>query len=250
MFRDVLSLLGRMGLRDAESRIYMVCLASDQGLFTHEIVKQTKLKRSTIDVMVKRLLQDGFLTKIKLGRRFQFQAQKPESLLFRQEELVEDWRQVIPVLKRIHTSNAKTEVLFFEGADGLQQVLDDILLHMKLAPEDKKEILALASGAEWTHLLPDVEKKFIAKRIKHGIHYRVLGTKTSKNVEAFQNNPKKLRRAKFIDDRLSFIGDIQIYADNVSIYSLAKPVGGVIIRNPALAASLRSLLDFVWDLVP
>jgi predicted transcriptional regulator len=250
MFRDVLSLLGRMGLRDSESRIYMVCLASEQGLFTHEIVRQTKIKRSTVDVMVKRLLQQNFLTKIKVGRRFQYQAQKPEALLYRQEELLGEWRDVVPFLKKIHAPQTKTEVLFFEGADGFRQVHEDILLHLKFVDPEKRELFSLSSADDFMKLFPDLEKAFINKRLKHKISYRALATETKHTRKIWASDLKQLRTTKFIADKLDFRGDISIYADNVAIYSTTKPLGGVVIRNPALASSLRSLLNFVWDLVP
>jgi sugar-specific transcriptional regulator TrmB len=247
MYRDVLTLLNRMGLRDGEGRIYLLCLAAPQGLFTHEIVKQSKIKRSTVDVMVKRLLEQNFLTKITIGRRFQYMAQKPETLLYKQEEALNEWRDVIPLLKRINIQQSKTEVLFFEGSNGLKQVYEDVLLHLKFAEPERKEILALSSADDFMKVFPDLEKAFIAKRVKHGIRYRALYTQDNPN---FSPNEKQLRTSKKISDKLDFRGDLQIYGDNVAIYSTTKPIGGVIIRNPQIASSLRSLLNFVWDLVP
>ena len=249
MYRDVMTLLNRMGLRDGESKIYLTCLASNEGLFTHQLVKQTKLKRSTIDVMVKRLLEQGFLTKLKVGRRFQYMAHKPETLLYKQEEIVNEWRDIMPVLKRLNLHQSKTEVLFFEGSMGFKQVHEDILLHLKFAEPEQKEILALSSADDFMKVFPDLEKAFITKRVKHGIRYRGLYTKRTKEDLGFMTNEKQLRVTKAINNKLDFWGDIQIYGDNVAIYSTTKPIGGVIIRNPQIAASLRSLLNFVWDVV-
>ena len=247
MYRDVMTLLNRMGLRDGESKIYLTCLASNEGLFTHQLVKQTKLKRSTIDVMIKRLIDQGFLTKLKVGRRFQYMAHKPETLLYKQEEIVNEWRDIMPVLKRLNLHQSKTEVLFFEGSAGFKQVHEDILLHLKFAEPEQKEILALSSADDFMKVFPDLEKAFITKRVKHAIRYRALYTQ--ENID-FLSNEKQLRTTKLINNKLDFRGDLQIYGDNVAIYSTTKPIGGVIIRNPQIAASLRSLLNFVWDIVP
>jgi predicted transcriptional regulator len=247
MYHDVMTLLNRMGLRDGEGKIYLLCLAATSGLFTHEIVKQSKIKRSTVDVMVKRLLERSFITKIKVGRRFQYIAQKPETLLYRQEETLNEWRDIMPILKRFNVNQTKTDVLFFEGAAGFRQVFDDILLHLKFVEPEQKEVLALSSADDFMKIFPDLEKTFITKRIKHGIRYRALYTQDS---PFFITDKKHLRTTKKITHNLDFHGDMQIYGDNVAIYSTTKPVGGVIIRNPQIANSLRSLLNFVWDLVP
>jgi predicted DNA-binding transcriptional regulator len=162
MHKDTISLLGRMGLKNRESRIYLTCLRHKDGLFIYEIAKETRITRSTVDLNVRRLVQRGFLNKIMTGRRFRFFAQAPEAILFRQKQLVEDLEQVVPMLNKIGGEKKDMEILYFEGAQGYKQVHDHALLHIKFSPSSKKDLLSFSSGANSMRLYPNMRKEFMA----------------------------------------------------------------------------------------
>ncbi len=251
MHKDVMGLLGRLGLKDRESRIYLACLRERDGLFVFEIAKATRVTRSTVDLTVRRLVQRGFLNKVKVGRRLRYFAQPPEAVLFRQKQLVEDLEQVVPMLATIGGQKKDTEIFYFEGSEGFRQVFDDILLHLRFAPADQRDLLAFSSGADSLRLFPNVQKIFIDKRIKAGAWYKAIATHESMKVVGWDNDPKALRRIKYMPPQVSgFRSEMAIYTDNVVLYSPVKPIGGVIIRNEKIAASMRALFTLVWGLLP
>ncbi len=250
MYKDIIDLLSRLGLKNREGRIYLACLANKDGLFIHEIVKETRVIRSTVDMTTKRLTQRGFLTKVKVGRRFRFFAQAPEAILFRQKQLVEDLEQVVPLLSKISGQKKDMEILYFEGQQGFRQVHNDILLQLKFASDVKKDILSFSSGTDFMRLYPQI-KSFITKRIKNGSWYRGITHRTAASIPEWSSNAKALRTVKFIgDEAYDFRMDVQIYADNVALYSTSAPVGGVIIRNEKIADSMRALFNLVWKSLP
>jgi sugar-specific transcriptional regulator TrmB len=250
MQKDILRLLIRLGLKDREARIYLTCLASSDGLFLHQIVQRTKIIRSSVDLMVKRLAQRGFLNRIKVGRRFRFFAQSPEALLFRQRQLAEDFERAVPLLSNIGGQKKDAEIFFFEGAQGFRDVHNEALLNIKFAEGQKKDILALASGTDSMRLFPDMQRVFIEKRIRNGSWYKAIVPASSQNVKEYRSDPKALREIKSIpSDSFKFHIEMQIYADNVMIYSPVAPVSGVIIRNEKVADSLRSLFYVIWGMV-
>ena len=120
MYKDIMALLGRMGLKDREGRVYLACLKHKDGLFIYEIAKETRIGRSTADLIVKRLVQRGLLNKVKVGRRLRFFAQAPEAVLFRQKQLVEDLEQVVPILVGLGGQKKDMEILYFEGVQGFR----------------------------------------------------------------------------------------------------------------------------------
>lgn len=252
MHKDIMDLMNRMGLKNRESRIYMTCLNFKDGLFIHEIAKHTRITRSTVDLTVRRLAQRGFLNKVKVGRRFRFFAQAPEALLFRQKQLAEDLEQALPILSKIGGIRKDMEILYFEGAQGFRQVHDDALLQIKFATGVKKDIFSFSSGTHSINLFPDIQKKFIDKRIKNGSWYRAISPQSSENnVSAWSNDPKSLRAVKHLpDENYPFTIDVQIYADTTMLYSTTPPVGGVIIRNEKITDSMRALFNLVWKLLP
>src|SRR5271168_3400501 len=116
MRKDIMALFGRLGLKDRERRIYIACLRYKAGLFLYEIARETRITRSTVDLTVRRLLQHGFLNKVKVGRRQRYFALAPEALLFRQKQLTEDLEQVVPLLANIGGGKKDMDILHFEGA--------------------------------------------------------------------------------------------------------------------------------------
>ncbi|MDE2029944.1 MAG: BlaI/MecI/CopY family transcriptional regulator [Alphaproteobacteria bacterium] len=251
MHKDIRQLMQRLGLKDREGRIYLTCLQHKDGLFIHEIAEATRITRSTVDLTVRRLAQRGFLNKVKVGRRLRYQADAPEALLFRQKQLVEDLEQAVPLLSKLGGQKEETEVIFFEGAEGYVRVHEDIMLNMAFVEGEKRELLSFASGVDAIKLFPNMNKQFIAKRIKKGFWYKGIAPQSSRSVPIWGSDAKALRAIKYLpDDITRFQVDMQIYADNVMLYSPTPPVGGVVIRNAKIAESMRSLFRLVWRLLP
>ncbi len=251
MHKDIIMLMGRLGLKNRESRIYLTCLGHKDGMFIHEITHETRIIRSTVDLTVKRLLANGFLNGVKVGRRLRYFAQSPEALLFRQKQLVEDLEQVLPILATERGQTKEMEVLYYQGAEGFRKIYENILLNMKFATKEKRDLLSFASGADFLQIFPDVQKTFINKRIKLGAWYRCISCSRTKDVRLWDSDPKALRVTKYMPESgMPFMSDILICADTVVLYSLVKPVGGAVICNQKIADSLRSLFHLVWGLLP
>ncbi len=251
MFQDVVMMLSRLGLKEKDGSVYLVCLHFKEGLFVHEIVKETKLKRSTVDVVLERLIELGFMNKIKIGRRFKYIAQSPEAMLFKQEEVLEDFRTILPMLSNLGAQKGETEIRFFEGRKGLTQVYDDILMKTKFATGDHRKLVGFSSGVDFIKVFPKIQKDFINKRIKMGVDYQSIVSTKSIGVDEYMTDPSQLREIKHVDSNLfPFKSVFEIYADSVMIYSPQKPIGGVIIRNEKIADSMRSLFYLVWNLLP
>ncbi|MDP9126696.1 MAG: BlaI/MecI/CopY family transcriptional regulator [Pseudomonadota bacterium] len=251
MHKDVMTLLTRMGLKDRERRIYMACLKYKDGMFIYELAQETRITRSTVDLTVRRLVQSGFLNKVKVGRRLRYFALAPEAVLFRQKQLAEDWEQLVPLLSNIAGQKKDMEILHFEGVDGLRRVYEDILLQLKFANGRKRDLLSFSSGVNIVRIFPNIQKAFINKRIKTGAWFRAISTQESSLVPEWMNNAKQLRAVKYIPEKnfqLSMTTDI--YGDNVMMYSPVPPVGGVIIRNEKIADSMRALFNLMWRLLP
>ena len=250
MKKDTLRLLIRLGLKDREARVYLACLGGRDGLFLHEIVQATKIIRSSVDLMARRLVGRGFLNRVKVGRRYRFFAQPPETLLFRQRQLTEDFERAVPMLAAIGGIPKESEIFFFEGAQGFRDVHQDALLSIKLATGTKKDVLAIASGTDSLRLFPDMQRAFIDKRVRNGSWYKAIAPLSSQSLPEYHSDPKALREIKYIaDDRFAFRIEMQIYADSVMIYSPVTPVSGVIIRNERVADSLRSLFYVLWGMI-
>lgn len=251
MFQDVSSALARLHLKPKDSAVYVALLKSREGLFVHELVSVTKIKRSTVDVILQRLIDLNFASKVQVGSRYRFFAQSPEAVLFRQEEAVSDFRALLPFLSRLGAPQEQTEIRFFEGRKGVRQIYDDVLMKLKFSEGDGRELVSFSSGADMLKIFPDMQKQFIDKRIRMGVGYRAIVPESALSAPEYRTDEKALRRIKAIDDqKFPFRVAFEVYADSVLIFSPRTPVGGVIIRNEAVASSFRSLFRLVWGLLP
>lgn len=224
----------------------MACLQSGEGLFVHQIASQTKVIRSTIDLALKRLVSNGFLSKSKIGKRWIYKATPPEAILFQQKSALEDFEEVLPVLAKLRPAGHEMDVQFFEGKEGLIKAHRDVLIQTKLTAVGKKDILSFTSAHDTYKIFPDINRAFINKRIKNGSWYKAIATSDSKSLKEWSTDEKFLRTIKYLPSSTKFGVEIQIYADSLMIFSTKPPFGGVIIKNPNVAESMRNLFNFVW----
>lgn len=251
MFKDITGLFSRLGLKPKDTKVYLACLHHKDGLFVHEIVHETKIHRSTVDVILQRLTQLDFINRVKVGPRYKFFAQSPETILFKQEEIVGDLRTLLPMLSKIGATKEETEIRFFEGRDGIRQIYDDVLMRLKFAEGDSKQIVSFVSGTEALKSFPDMQKQFIDKRIRMGVWYRAVVPYTSITAREYAAHPPSLRDVRPVDEKsFPFKVTFETYADSVMIYLPVKPYGGVVIRNQRIADSMRSLFYLVWKMLP
>ena len=117
MPENIRKTLNRIGLKDPEIRVYLICLENKQGLFVAEIARETSIKRSTVNLILDRLSEKGFVTYHLDGNRKLFSAESPEALLFNLEESLTDLRGLIPLLRITSGADKKTKIRFFEVLD-------------------------------------------------------------------------------------------------------------------------------------
>ncbi len=248
MFQDAMHTLQKLGLKPTDIRVLLTCMSKKDGHFIAELCTTTKIKRSTVYSSLKRLLDGGYVTKIRVGNRWKYYAESPESLVTRHEMLLDDLKDLAPLLKRLTSVQSQTEIKFYEGIDGLRKAYESILISMKLAPEgEERNLLGFTSGADVQKVFTDWQKQFINKRLKLGSWFKVIAPESSKGVKHFESDAKNLRESRTIPDaQFPFKIALEICGDSVFIYSAIQPVGGVIIRNAQIAESMRVLFLYVW----
>jgi predicted transcriptional regulator len=244
-------MLSLIGLKNKEARIYLLCLAAGQGLYVHEIVKKTKYSRSSIDLMLQRLLRQNYMHKTKVESRYKYFAESPKNILAALQKTTALFAEAVPFLGKLTLQESNIDIRFFDGAEGVRKVYNDILLQFKMSDAKDKTLYSFSSGSHALKTFPAMQKSFIEKRVKLGIPYRAIAPDGSRAVKEWSNDAKALRQVKYVDDSLfEFLISVEIYLDNVMICTSAKPVGGIIIRNAAIARSLRALFNLVWHSIP
>lgn len=167
-----------------------------------------------------------------------------------QEQSLEQFKEIIPFLKKLGATEGQTDIRFFEGRDGIREIFNDIFLSFRIADRTEPEnatLLSFSSGTNAVKAFPDMQKRFIDKRVDLGVTYKAICPASSKNVPEYADNPAELREVRFIEDPVfDFSIQMEIYLDKVMMFSPVKPFGGLIIQNTNIAQSMRALHIILW----
>lgn len=252
--KELKSFLREFGLNDIEIKIYLAALEYGPAPAS-ALAKQAGLNRITAYEALKRLSKEGFIkirakkgnsVKYFTAEEFEILKEKVNEKKLALLELEEKLKFIEPELKSLYSrSEEKPEVYFYEGKEGIKNVLIDTL------KQNPAESIAFAS-ADFLEI--GFDKKFLEeywrKRTALKIPARGIMPKTRSAQALFneERNKRELRRVKFIPEELyNFRDEIEIYGDNVGIISMDKGrEHGIIIRSRSIAESFRALFELVW----
>lgn len=249
MYQDAFDAFAKLGLKRDEAKVYMACLRNKGGLYTHEITKISGVKRSTVDLIIRRLTARNYIGSFRDGQRRKFVAESPERILFDFQREIEDFRNIIPMLMRLGTNMDQTRVTLHEGAKGIKAVYDDMLLTMKNLPEKERFCYCVSSGRDVERLQPRFRQQFIDRRIQNRIAVRMIAVRDDPN-QTWPSSASDLRITKMFDGKkYPFPIEITLAGDKTILISSYKPAGAVTIQNRVITQAMRSLFNLIWDLL-
>jgi len=246
MYEQTLSLAG---LTPDQATVYEVLLKN--GPQTARKVSQiTPFKRSLVYKHLEDLQKLGLVARHdEVGKVSVFEPAHPlklKELTEKQETQAKSAQIALESILGSMTSDfnlvsGKPGVQFFEGKPGIIKLYEQILAH-------GQNIDSIEDKGEMVSFFPDYVKEFIAKRIKKGLHNRVIAPSNSPiNV----SSEKELRETRLVETaRFPFRMDIKIAGRLVSLITFQKehPVG-VLVDNQEIADNFRLLFDLLWNLL-
>ncbi|MES2088312.1 MAG: helix-turn-helix domain-containing protein [Patescibacteria group bacterium] len=248
--------LKELDLNDAEITTYMSALELGSGPAS-AIAKAAGLNRVTGYEALKRLSRKGFVTiRAKKNEKIKYFTPIEYSEIL--EKLKNKQEAVGVAIKKAETlkhefsanfnvAEDKPDVLFFEGAQGIKEVLSDTL------KQKPNEIISFASAES---LEAGFDKIFLEmywkRRAALAIPSRGILPDTSQAREQFnpEKNQRELRTLKFVPpEAFQFKNEIDIYGDNVGITSHSNGnQHGIIIKSRNVALSLKAIFETLWSL--
>lgn len=215
-----------------------------------DIAAESGINRGSTYETLKQLATKGVVSYFPKGKRRVFQAEDPDRLLNLAEskqqalkQAVEQLRsEIIPSLKQTQSPLSPGNVRFYEGDDGIELVLRDLLESTAKDPERGYSVISTKSLRE--HLYRPFPN-FTRERIKRGIKVRVLAMGEG-------GDEAELAERKWLPaGTASDASYIAIYPPKVAMISLAAqnyPVV-VIIDSAAIAYTQQLLFDTLWGLI-
>ena len=237
--------LKNIGISEKEISIYIYLLSVDSAL-PMEISKGTKMKRSTVYVILELLKKKGLVRKIQRGRRHAYIAEDPERIKFLLEELKLQTEQsimsvdaILPQLKATIRKHGEPPLIkYFEGESAVQASMEALAAN----PRVREDLDYGVFPMELVHKLFASRnlRKFIDFRITENKSFKILYTSEEGELPHTYEGQDSIR----IDHKkYPLLCDISVFEDEVRFHMLGKSVYGILIKNQELATTLISLIE-------
>jgi len=241
--------LEKLGLSTKEAIIYQSLLSLGPSPI-RSVAEHSGINRGTAHECLKSLLLKGVVNYLPRGRRKLFSPRDPEILLQIAEKQQSDLENaivqlktsVIPDLQHLKPDFASSQVQFYEGDEGIEFVLRDILTTVQFS--ENKEYSVFSSKPIRSHLYRPFPN-YTNQRIKKGIEVRVIAIGDG-GEDAKLSQRKWLKTAGKVDAAY-----IAIYPPKVAIISLASnnyPTA-VVIEAREVAAAQQIIFNTLWELL-
>lgn len=252
--QDITSLLTNLDFDAEDTKTYLLLLETG-SVTAGKLAKKLGVPRSSLYGFLKKLTDRGLVTESQRGGIKQFTAENPEKLnqLFTEkiEQLTRDqneYKKLLPELRNTTKAKLLTPKLqLFEGADGLKQVLKDMLLYYDMETyafwpiQNMLDIL----GKDFFHYLNK-------ERIKNKLYTKAIWP--SGQVISQKQHPYLGSGVDFFREIRVAPKDIHIdmgywiYGNKVACISSRKESFGFIVESIEFTNMLKVQFNVLWQL--
>ncbi len=241
--------LEQLGLEHREIQIYRALLELGASPI-RAIAEKAGINRGTTYDCLKNLLQKGLVSYLPKGKRRLFSPRDPSVLMQlaeqRQLELEQAVHQlktsIIPELNHLKPELRISDVQFYEGDDGIEFVLRDIL--SSVSASSQRHYSVFSSRPIRSHLYRPFPN-YTAQRVVKGISVSVIAIGEG-GEDADLSERKWIKTSDKADAAY-----IAIYPPKCAIISLANnnyPTA-VVIDSQEVAATQQIIFDTLWQLL-
>mgnify|MGYP003732561691 CR=1 FL=1 len=248
---DLTKKLENFGLNRKQAKVYLTLLNRDL-LTPVELARESKLNRTTIYRVLEELNNIGLVEEILDQHRFKARAVSPERLdilIAKEESKLEEKRKKLPKLVSElsvlnHQPSGSTQVKYFRGKNGLQQMLWNTL-------KTQSELVGYGY-ADWND---GVGKEFAEKLRKEVVKRKIKSREIQNNNQFLKMSEwtkvedyNRFYECRFILKSVVDINhDTYIYDGVFAFYHLFEgDLFGVEIHNKEIAKTQRQIFEVLW----
>ena len=239
----------QLGLTARESQLYQTLLQLGPASI-RDIAEKSGVNRGAAYEALKQLQSKGVVSYFPKGKRRFFMAENPDILL----QLAEDKRAslektieslkttIIPGLHQQQPDYHQTNVRYYEGDDGIEWVLRDIL--NVVAQQEHKEYCVFSSKPIRPYLYRPFPT-YTKQRVKLGINVKVIAIGEG-GEDAELSQRKWIKTDGAVD--ASYIA---IYPPKCAIISLASNnfPSAVVLESKDIAKAQQIIFNTLWNLL-
>jgi len=247
ILHSVLDVTKKLGLSSVEATVYTNLLALGANPVS-TIAKKSGVNRSGCYGTLEKLFGNGYVQKIRRNGLIYYRATPLSNLLNRLkdqrselDEKINKFSGAVQMFEKVfQESKNRANVVFYEGVDGVKNIMEDTL------NMSSKLMRAYASMGELEELLPNYFLNYYRRRVYRQIHVKAIYPVDELSFRNKLHDAEELRQTRLIPKEFDFHLDILIYDHKIAITSL-KEKFGVLIENTEMAEAHRKIFDFIWD---
>lgn len=237
--------LQKIGLTEKEARIYLANLELGPSKIP-DIAHKSKIKRTTVYVVVDSLIQKGLMSYYQSKNTKKFIAEEPQKLNFILKERQSALRQIMPQLQALakNLEERRPEVRFYEGREGCFSILEQTL------EKPHSEIMYIGSVKDIYKIISreyDYER-YIPARLKKDIKFKALVFFDKDALLLKKTAKENLRETRFLPDGYFFPSSMFIFQDKIALLSSIKELIGVVVQSSDLAKMEEQKFKLLWSL--
>jgi sugar-specific transcriptional regulator TrmB len=233
--------LAEIGIDGNRARFYLAALELGEAPIA-AVSHQAGIGRTNAYEVVERLTADGLISRIQRGAKVFVQAQDPFVILRRIEEHRRLAADLVPQLRLLHhRAGSKPRVRYFEGVEGIKEVLYDTLT---CKSGELRGVLAMAELLETPGV--DVMNKYVAARIKAGLSLRVIRSVSRETDAIWPESQAHRRQLRYAPASLDFGMTSYIYDDKVAYVSSRREHFALCVQSEEFAAFQTAMFEGLW----
>src|SRR3989344_433607 len=231
-------ILEDIGLTNAEIKVYLTLL--ELGTATAgPILEKSGLQNSVVHMTLNKLIERGFVTFVKEGKRNHYQAANPMHIIDFINEKKERFQEILPeLLLKQKQAKEKPEIITFRGINGIKELL------MELLDAGGKEHHTFGSTAKSLMLGDAWWVSYHKKRSQRGIKAKLLFNESLAYWKAEVKYPKS--EVKYTKAGFEPLTETIIRNNKIGIIIWTKKPIGILIQNQAAAKSYDSFFNMMW----
>lgn len=241
---DIVTKLQNLGFNEKQARVYFALLQLGRAT-AYKIANKSGMKRPTVYVILEELRHKDAVLKIPYAKKQIFIAKQPEELIQNAKSKIDSVTELIPEIRALVAKSENQKVLFYEGIDGLKQ-----LLFYKLEMMKNNEFVGFyAYNDNLPEKLLNIVDEYNRYLKNNHISTRGFAPNHISLVSYRKTDSEYYRKIKKLP-LLVYNSKVSLDVGNefVRIISFID-LQGVIIENKFVAESMKQIFEMMWRFV-
>lgn len=238
--QEIGEVLSQFGLNEKDQKVYLVLLQLGQTTLT-PLARAVDLKTTTVQSVVKRLVDRGLVSASKRGSRHVYKANDPLVLKKILERQVEEMKTIIPFLQTLKEEPSVSPKIRVYYRDRINDIF------MQGLESKNKLIYEIVSAKDFQKVIGE-KLHFTRRRLKHGVRLKSLRVEEHEIKKySKKTHERELREAKFLPRELTFRSSMMFWDDTVAFVSTKDEGIAWTVESKVLREMFQQLFDLLWS---